>query len=352
MQNINELKCKVALITGITGQDGSYLAELLLEKGYQVWGIIRRSSSFNTQRIEHLYLNKELILRYGDLSDSANLLHIFYQIKEHNKGKIDRLEVYNLAAMSHVKVSFEMPEYTGNVDGLGTLRLVEAIRSSGLQSVTRFYQASTSEMYGKVQEIPQTEKTPFYPRSPYGCAKVYGYWITRNYRESYGMYACNGILFNHESPRRGPTFVTRKITRGLNMILTGERDKLILGNINAQRDWGHAKDYVKGMWQMLQAEKPDDFVLATGKCHSVREFIVKAFALKGFHIKWKGEGVNEIGYDEKTGRELIVISKKYFRPAEVDLLLGNPAKAEKILGWTREYNFDKLVKDMVDHDCK
>ena len=356
---------KVALITGITGQDGSYLAELLLEKKYQVWGIIRRSSNFNTQRIEHLYLNKNLILKYGDLSDSANLLNIFYQIKEYNKNcesnkknnqplnyGIERLEVYNLAAMSHVKVSFEMPEYTGNIDGLGVLRLLEAIRSSGLQSITRFYQASTSEMYGKVQEIPQTEKTPFYPRSPYGVAKVYGYWITKNYRESYNMFACNGILFNHESPRRGPTFVTRKITRGINMILTGERDRLVLGNINAKRDWGHAKDFCKGIWLMLQAEKSDDYVLSTNEYHTVREFVEKAFAKKGFDIKWKGSGIDEIGYDSKTGKELIFIDEKYFRPAEVDILVGNSDKAKKELGWELEYDFDKLIDDMLEHDCK
>lgn len=356
---------KVALITGITGQDGSYLAELLLEKKYQVWGIIRRSSNFNTQRIEHLYHNKNLILKYGDLSDSGNLLHIFYQIKEHNKSNghetsntsnntnenIERLEVYNLGAMSHVKVSFEMPEYTGNIDGLGTLRLLEAIRSSGLQEITRFYQASTSEMYGKVQEVPQTEKTPFYPRSPYGVAKLYGYWITKNYREAYGMYACNGVVFNHESPRRGPTFVTRKITRGLNMILTGERKNLVMGNINSKRDWGHAKDFARGIWMMLQAEKPDDYVLATGEYHTVREFIEKSFAKRGFNIKWKGSGVDEIGYDENTGRELIVISEKYFRPSEVDELLGDASKAKKELGWEPEYNFEQLVTDMVDHDC-
>jgi len=346
---------KVALMTGITGQDGSYLAELLLEKKYQVWGIIRRSSNFNTQRIEHLYHNKNLILKYGDLTDSANLLHIFYKIKEFNKEQniiIERLEVYNLGAMSHVQVSFEMPEYTGNVDGLGTLRLLEAIRSSGLQDVTRFYQASTSEMYGKVQEVPQTETTPFYPRSPYGVAKLYGYWITKNYRESYNMFACNGILFNHGGQRRGPTFVTRKITRGLNMILTGERDKLTMGNLDALRDWGHAKDFVYGMWLMLQAEKPDDYVLATGEYHSVREFIEKAFTLKGFNIKWKGKGVDEIGYDENTGKELINISEKYFRPAEVEELLGDSTKARKKLGWKPEYDFEKLVKCMVEHDCK
>ena len=341
---------KIALITGITGQDGSYLAEFLLEKGYYVWGIIRRASNINTLRIDHLYSNKRLILRYGDLSDSANLLHIINDIKN-TYLEFDILEVYNLAAMSHVKVSFEMPEYTGNIDGLGTLRLLESIRSSGLISKTRFYQASTSELYGKVQEIPQSETTPFYPRSPYGVAKLYAYWIVKNYREAYNLFACNGILFNHESPKRGPTFITRKITRGLNMILTGERDKLILGNLNSLRDWGHAKDYVRGMWLMLQQDKPEDYVLATGEYHSVREFCETAFKLKGFDIQWKGEGVNEIGYDKITGKELIFVSEKYFRPTEVDELLGNPKKAEKELNWKRNYNFYDLVSEMVEHDC-
>ena len=342
---------KVSLITGITGQDGSYLAELLLEKKYKVYGIIRRASSINTERINHLYENKNLILRYGDLSDGINLLKIINEIKNKNKN-MERFEVYNLGAMSHVKVSFEMPEYTGNIDGLGTLRLLEAIRSSGLSQISRFYQASTSELYGKVMEVPQKETTPFYPRSPYGVAKLYGFWITKNYRESYGMFACNGILFNHESPRRGPTFVTRKITRGLNMILKGEREKLIMGNIDAKRDWGHAKDYVEGMWLMLQADKPDDFVLSTNEFHSVREFIEKAFQLKGFNIKWKGKGLTEIGYDDKTGRELIVISEKYFRPCEVDELLGDNSKAKKILKWKPKYNFEQLVNEMVEKDCK
>jgi GDPmannose 4,6-dehydratase len=341
---------KVALLTGITGQDGSYLAELLLEKGYYVWGIIRRASSINTKRINHLYHHKKLILKYGDLTDSPNLFHIFSEIKN-TYPDIERLEVYNLAAMSHVKVSFEMPEYTGNVDGLGTLRLLEAIRSSGLMNKTRFYQASTSELYGKVQEVPQKETTPFYPRSPYGVAKLYGLWITKNYREAYNMFACNGILFNHESPRRGPTFVTRKITRGLNMILKGERDKLVMGNIDSLRDWGHAKDYVEGMWRILQADEPEDFVLSTNEYHSVREFIEKAFALKGFDIEWKGEGIDEIGFDKNTGRELIFISERYFRPAEVDELLGDSTKARTKLGWKPKYSFDELVVDMVESDC-
>ena len=342
---------KVGLITGITGQDGSYLAELLLDKKYKVWGIIRRASDINTHRIEHLYKNQDLILRYGDMTDAANLLMILSEIKN-TYPNMERLEIYNLAAMSHVKVSFEMPIYTGQADGIGVLNMLEAIRSNGLIEKTRFYQASTSELYGKVQEVPQTEKTPFYPRSPYGVAKLYGFWITKNYRESYNMFACNGILFNHESPRRGPTFVTRKITRGLNMILKGERDKLVMGNINAKRDWGHAKDYCEGMWLILQQDKPEDFVLSTNEFHSVREFIEKAFSLKGFNIKWKGEGIDEIGYDEKTGRELIFISEKYFRPAEVEELLGDSTKARTTLGWKNKYSFDQLVKEMVEQDCK
>ena len=342
---------KIGLITGITGQDGSYLAELLLEKNYKVWGIIRRASDINTHRIEHLYKNQDLILRYGDMTDAANLLMILSEIKN-TYPNLERLEIYNLAAMSHVKVSFEMPIYTGQADGIGVLNMLEAIRSNGLIERTRFYQASTSELYGKVQEVPQTEKTPFYPRSPYGVAKLYGFWITKNYRESYNMFACNGILFNHESSRRGPTFVTRKLSRGVDMILKGERDKLVLGNINAKRDWGHAKDYCEGMWLMMQHDKPDDYVLSTNEFHSVREFIEKAFSLKGFNIKWKGEGIDEIGYDEKTGRELIFISERYFRPAEVEELLGDSTKARTVLGWKTKYSFDELVKEMVEQDCK
>jgi GDPmannose 4,6-dehydratase len=341
---------KVALITGITGQDGSYLTELLIEKQYDVWGIIRRSSLINTTRIDHLF--DKLNLRYGDLTDGINLMNVLTEIKNHYHENLQVLEVYNLAAMSHVKVSFEMPEYTGNVDGLGTLRLLEAIRNSGIPNdKIRFYQASTSELYGKVVEVPQTEKTPFYPRSPYGVAKLYGYWITKNYRESYGMYACSGILFNHESPRRGHNFVTRKITIALGNIIKGKQDKLVLGNIDSLRDWGHAKDYVYGMWLILQNATPDDYVLSTNEYHSVREFVEKTFALKGFNIKWKGEGVNEIGYDESTGRELIFISEKYFRPAEVDELLGDSTKARNELGWSLNYTFDDLVKEMVDYDC-
>jgi GDPmannose 4,6-dehydratase len=341
---------KIALITGITGQDGSYLTELLLDKGYLIYGIIRRASDINTKRIDHLYDNPNLKLRYGDLTDSSNIINIINEIKNDNDN-LERLEIYNLGAMSHVKVSFEMPEYTANTDGLGVLRLLEAIRFSGIQDKIRFYQASTSELYGLVQEVPQRESTPFYPRSPYGVAKLYGYWITKNYRESYDMFACNGILFNHESPRRGPTFVTRKITRGLNDIIKGKTDKLVMGNLDAKRDWGHAVDFVEGMWRMLQADEPKDYVLSTNEFHSVREFIEKAFLLKGFDIKWKGEGLNEIGYDTKTGKELIFVSEKYFRPAEVDELLGDSTKARNELGWKPKYSFDDLVKEMVEFDC-
>jgi len=339
----------VALITGITGQDGSYLAEFLLDKGYEVWGIIRRSSSINTQRIDHIF--NKLNLRYGDLTDSSNLLRILHEIKIVYPN-ISRLEVYNLGAMSHVGVSFSLPEYTCDVDGMGTLRLLEAIRTCGISlKIIRFYQASTSELYGKVVEVPQTEKTPFYPRSPYGVAKLYGYWITKNYREAYNMYACSGILFNHESPRRGHNFVTRKITMALGNIVKGTQDKLVLGNINSLRDWGHAKDYVEGMWLMLQQEYADDYVLSTNEYHSVREFVEKAFLMKGYDIKWKGEGENEIGYDNKSGKELIFISPKYFRPTEVDQLLGDSSKARQELGWVTKISFDQLVEEMVNHDC-
>jgi len=336
----------IALITGITGQDGSYLAELLINKNYKVWGIIRRSSDINTNRINSLYDNKKIILKYGDLSDGMCLLHIFYEIKQ-TYSDINRLEVYNLAAMSHVKVSFDMPEYTGDIDAIGTLRILESVRSSGLMDKTRFYQASTSELFGKVQEVPQKETTPFYPRSPYGVAKLYSYWIVKNYRESYDLFTCNGILYNHESVRRGPTFVTKKITIELDKIVKGEIQYMTLGNINAKRDWGHAKDFVEGMWLMLQTSKPDDYILATGKSHSVKEFIEEAFKLRDFNIKWKGDGINEIGYDEKTRRELIFISEKYFRPAEVDELLGDYSKANRELGWEPKYNFKELVKEMV-----
>lgn len=340
---------RVALITGITGQDGSYLAELLIDKKYDVWGIIRRSSNINTTRIEHIF--DQLTLRYGDLTDSSNIINLLSEIS--NKyPDLERLEIYNLAAMSHVKVSFEMPEYTCNVDAAGSLRLLEAIRSSNIPNdKIRFYQASTSELYGKVVEVPQSETTPFYPRSPYGVAKLYGYWITKNYREAYDLYACSGILFNHESPRRTHNFVTRKITIALGKILAGKQDKLVLGNINSLRDWGHAKDYVYGMWLILQQDKPDDYVLSTNEYHSVREFVEKSFQLKGISIKWKGEGVNEIGYDETTGRELVFISDKYFRPTEVDELLGDSTKARTELGWKPRYTFERLVEEMVEVDC-
>ena len=340
---------KVAFITGITGQDGSYLAELLLDKGYHVWGIIRRTSNITTTRIDHIF--DRLNLRYGDLTDSSNILNILMEIKTSYE-LLERLEVYNLGAMSHVKISFEMPEYTCDVDATGTVRLLESIRNCGIpNNKVRFYQASTSEMFGKVVEIPQKETTPFYPRSPYGVAKLYSHWITTNYRESYGMYACSGILFNHESPRRGHNFVTRKVTIALGNILRGSQKNLVLGNINSLRDWGHAKDYVEGMWLMLQQEKPEDFILSTNEYHSVREFVEKAFEIKGFIIKWKGDGVNEIGYDLNTGRELIFISEKYFRPTEVDELLGDRTKARTLLGWTPRRSFTELVNDMVETDC-
>ena len=332
---------KTALITGITGQDGSYLAELLLDKGYEVHGLVRRASMVNTRRIDHIH--DRITLHYGDLTDSTNVIRVIQQVQPD--------EIYNLGAQSHVKVSFDVPEYTADVDGIGTLRVLEAVRLLDLTKKTKIYQASTSELYGLVQEVPQRETTPFYPRSPYGCAKIYGYWITKNYRESYGMYACTGILFNHESPRRGATFVTRKITIGLGKILKGETDKLVMGNIDAKRDWGHARDYVYGMWLMLQQDSPEDYVLATNKYYTVRSFIEKAFALKGFDIEWKGEGVNEVGFDRNTGKELIFIDEKYFRPAEVEELLGDPAKAEKDLGWTPTCTFDQLVKEMVESDC-
>ena len=341
---------KVAFITGITGQDGSYLAELLLEKDYKVWGIIRRSSNIMTSRVDHIF--DKLMLRYGDLTDSSNLLNVLTEIKN-MYSDIERLEVYNLGAMSHVKISFEMPEYTCDVDAMGTLRLLEAIRTCGIPlEKSRFYQASTSEMFGKVQEIPQKETTPFYPRSPYGVAKMYSHWITKNYRESYGMYACSGILFNHESPRRGHNFVTRKITMALGNISKGKQHSLVLGNINSLRDWGHAKDYVKGMYLMLQQDKPDDYVLSTNEYHSVREFVEKSFQMKGLDIVWKGEVVNEIGYDINTGRELIFISDKYFRPSEVEELLGDSTKARTELGWQPTYTFEELVCEMVENDCK
>ena len=306
---------KTALITGITGQDGSYLAELLIDKGYMVHGIVRRASLINTHRIDHIFDHPQMKLHYGDLTDAGNLIHVI------QKSQPD--EIYNLGAQSHVKVSFEMPEYTGNVDGLGTLRILEAVRILGMEDRVRIYQASTSELYGEVQEVPQTETTPFYPRSPYGVAKLYGYWIIKNYRESYGMYACSGILFNHESPRRGETFVTRKITRGLSKISCGLQDVLYLGNLSAKRDWGHAKDYAEAMWLMLQQDSPEDYVIATGHQYSVKEFVEKSADYFGMDIEWQGEGLEEIGIDKSTGRVVIRVDDKYFRPAEVESLLGD-----------------------------
>ncbi|MBB3138700.1 GDPmannose 4,6-dehydratase [Rhizobium pisi] len=340
---------KVALITGVTGQDGAYLAELLLDKGYIVHGVKRRSSSFNTSRIEHLYEdphveNPRFILHYGDMTDSTNLIRIVQETQPD--------EIYNLAAQSHVQVSFETPEYTANADGTGTLRLLEAIRLLGLTRKTRFYQASTSELYGKVQAVPQNETTPFYPRSPYAAAKLYAYWIVVNYREAYGMHASNGILFNHESPIRGETFVTRKITRAVAAIHLGLQDRLYLGNLDAKRDWGHAREYVRGMWLMLQQDEPEDYVLATGETHSVRSFVEKAFARVGMPIDWRGEGPEEKGYDKISGRCVVEVDPAYFRPTEVDLLLGDPTKAHTKLGWKHEISLDQLVSEMVREDLK
>jgi len=345
---------KTALITGITGQDGSFLAELLLDKGYEVHGIIRRSSSFNTGRIEHLYLDewvrdmlrKRLVnLHYGDMTDSASLIRIIAETKPD--------EIYNLAAQSHVKVSFDVPEYTADADAVGTLRLLEAVRILGREKVTRIYQASTSELFGKVVEVPQSETTPFYPRSPYGCAKLYAYWITKNYRESYGMFTANGILFNHESERRGETFVTRKITLAAARIKAGLQDKLYLGNLNAKRDWGYARDYVECMWLILQQPDPDDYVIATGEYHSVREFTTLAFKYAGIDLRWQGEGIGEKGIDTATGKTLVEVDPKFFRPAEVDELLGNPEKARTRLGWNpRSTSFEELVRIMVDSDTR
>ena len=340
---------KIALITGITGQDGAYLAELLLSKGYIVHGIKRRSSLFNTDRIDHLYQDKHeenvnLFLHYGDMTDSTNLIRLVQEINPD--------EIYNLAAMSHVKVSFDTPEYTANTDGIGTLRLLEAIRLLKMENKVRFYQASTSELYGKVVETPQSETTPFYPRSPYAIAKLYAFWIVKNYREAYNMYACNGILFNHESPMRGETFVTRKITRAVAKIKLGLQKKFYLGNLDSQRDWGHAKDYVYGMWQMLQQDKPDDYVLATGETHSVKEFVERAFNEVDIKIKWEGSGISEKGIRTDTNEIVVEVDEKYFRPTEVELLLGDPSKAMKELGWKHKYSFDQLVKEMVAADVK
>jgi GDPmannose 4,6-dehydratase len=338
---------KVALITGVTGQDGAYLAEFLLKKGYEVHGIKRRASSFNTDRIDHLYQDphvehRNFILHYGDLTDSTNLIRIIQEVQPD--------EIYNLAAQSHVAVSFESPEYTANSDALGTLRILEAIRILGLENKTRFYQASTSELYGKVQEIPQTEKTPFYPRSPYAAAKIYGYWITVNYREAYGMYACNGILFNHESPIRGETFVTRKITRALARIKLGLQDKFYLGNMDAKRDWGHARDYVEMQWLMLQQDEPEDFVIATGKQYSVREFVEAAANCVDIEVDWTGSGTDEKGINKATGDVIVEVDPRYFRPTEVDTLLGDPSKAKEKLGWVPKITFEQMVKEMVEKD--
>jgi len=342
-------KKKTALITGITGQDGSYLAELLLDKGYVVHGIKRRSSSFNTSRVDHLYTDPHFnglpfFMHYGDMTDSTNLIRIIEETQPD--------EIYNLAAMSHVQVSFDSPEYTADVDGLGAMRMLEAIRILGMEKKTKFYQASTSELYGKVQETPQKETTPFYPRSPYAVAKLYAYWITINYREAYGIYAANGILFNHESPRRGETFVTRKITRAAVRIAEGVQEKLFLGNLNAKRDWGHTKDFVQGMWLMMQQDEPEDFVLATGETTSVRDFCNMAFNHLGIELEWTGEGADEKGINKATGKPIIEVDPQYYRPTEVDLLLGDPTKAQQKLGWKFEYTVEDLVKEMVDSDMK
>jgi GDPmannose 4,6-dehydratase len=342
-------RSKSALITGATGQDGAYLAELLLGKGYVVHGIKRRSSSFNTARVDHLYRDPHeddvrFHLHYGDVTDATNLIRIVQETQPD--------EIYNLAAQSHVQVSFETPEYTANADAIGTLRLLEAIRILGREKLTRFYQASTSELYGKAQETPQKETTPFYPRSPYAAAKLYAYWITVNYREAYGMHASNGILFNHESPIRGETFVTRKITRAVAAIELGLQATLFLGNLNAKRDWGHARDYVEGMWRIVQQDEPDDFVLATGEAHSVREFVEKAFACVGRGIVWKGTGADEKGLDQKSGEVLIEVDPRYFRPTEVEALIGDPRKAHNLLGWRHRVSFDELVRDMVKADLE
>ncbi|MFN0217212.1 MAG: GDP-mannose 4,6-dehydratase [Hyphomicrobium sp.] len=344
---VNTAGRRVALITGVTGQDGAYLAEFLLAKGYEVHGVKRRSSSFNTQRVDHLYQdphegNVPFLMHYGDMTDSTNLIRLLQQVRP--------TEIYNLAAQSHVAVSFETPEYTANADAVGVLRLLEAIRILGLQDATRFYQASTSELYGLVQQTPQTETTPFYPRSPYGVAKLYGYWITVNYREAYGLHASNGILFNHESPLRGETFVTRKITRAAARIEAGLDDCLYLGNIEARRDWGHARDYVEGMWMIVQGSVPDDYVLATGETRSVREFVQAAFAELGRRIAWKGSGVDEVGIDQQSGKTVVRIDPRYFRPTEVDLLIGDASKARSKLGWAPKTSFDELVKEMVAAD--
>ena len=349
---------KTALITGITGQDGSYLEEFLLKKGYNVHGLKRRSSLFNTERVDHIYNdpnygNSKFFMHFSDMSDSSNLIRLVQEIKPD--------EIYNLAAMSHVKVSFDIPEYVADVDGIGTLRLLEAIRVAGLEKKTRIYQASTSELYGKVQQIPQTEETPFYPRSPYAVAKIYAFWITVNYREAYNLFACNGILFNHESPRRGETFVTRKITRAISRIAHGLQKTIYLGNLNARRDWGHAKDYVRMMWMILQYDNPEDWVIATGRTTTIRDFVIMAFKHIGISLEFKGEGENEVGiviscsnkdYQLEIGKEVIAVSKKYFRPTEVDLLIGDPTKAKEKLGWVPEISLEELIDEMMESDLK
>jgi GDPmannose 4,6-dehydratase len=341
---------KIAFVTGCTGQDGSYLLELLLKKNYLVYGLVRRSSNIGTTRIDSIMHNQNLILMYGDLTDSSNLTKTISEIKMQNPN-FKVFEIYNLGAQSHVKVSFTVPEYTAEVDGLGTLKLLSAIHANGLTSRIKFYQASTSELFGNTTEVPQNENTPFCPRSPYGIAKLYSHWMVKNYREAYDMFACNGILFNHESPRRGVTFVTRKITMGLNSILKGKIDYIELGNLDAKRDWGHAKDYVYGMWLMLQKDEPQDYVLSTNKYYSVRDFVEKAFKYKGFDIVWKGEGANEVGYDKMTKMVLVRVNSKYFRPTEVDFLQGDSSKARKELGWEPKYSIDDIVHEMVDNDC-
>ena len=343
---------KYALITGITGQDGSYLSELLLDKGYEVYGIIRRTSNFNTNRIEHIFNNKRLHLEYGDLLDITSIMNILNKIKNKLSEEEDILEVYNLAAQSHVAVSFKNPLYTCNVNAMGTLNLLEAIKQLNLKKNTRIYQASTSELYGKVKEEPQTMNTPFYPRSPYGVSKLFSYWIIKNYRETYGMYCVNGILFNHESPRRGETFVSRKITYSISKILNNEIDCIYLGNLNAKRDWGYAKDYVEAMWKMLQQDKADDYMLSTGKQYTIKDFVVKAFKYVGINIKFRGKGLNEVGYDSNTGRVYVRISEKYFRPCEVESLLGDSTETQKKIGWKPKTNIDKLIEIMMEHDLK
>lgn len=348
----------IAFITGANGQDGSELIDFLLAKNYHIWGLVRKTSSMTRERIDHLRKHENLKLRYGDVTDISSLSNILAEIRdyikkyENSNNVFKYLEVYSLAAMSHVKVSFDMPIYTGQVDGMGVMNLLEAIRNSGYSDKIRIYQASTSELYGKVQEIPQTETTPMYPRSPYAVAKLYAFWAVKNYREAYGLYAVNGILFNHEGPRRGENFLSRKVTLGLANILAGKEEYLTLGNLHAQRDWGHSKDYVEGMWLMLQPDTPDDYVLSSNETHTVKEFVEKAFKLRGFDIEWRGSNLDEVGYDKNTGRVLIKVDERYFRPTEVDLLLGDSTKARRVLKWSPKYTFDSLIHEMVENDCK